>query len=503
MGRQKPVPTPLSEAVQRLKRELDWEEEQIGQTLGVSRKVVHNKLNGWSKLTREEAEAIVEMMGLPPAAALEASLFFGRWIEAAKRPEPPLDPDQENLRRCEVVAGLIGVHVAKAVFPELLQDMRMKRIARDRERAAECGRYLLRLQTNEERQERIREAEDYQSWALVEWLCDASVRAAADKPARAVELAELALFIVPLVPGPDCRRHRLEGYATFFLANALRVRNDLDEADAAVQRGWASWRAGADDDFLPLEEGRLFDLEASLRRAQRRFDEALALLERALEVSSEENKGRILLKKSATYEQKGDIKASIEALRQARPHIEAAGLVRDVFGVRFNLAVNLAHLARFREAAELLPEVRDAAIELGNELDLVRTLWLQARIDAGLGKAQEAVASLEQVFREFVNLALPYDAALAGLNLTVFYFELGREREILSLTLQMEKVFRAKKVEREALAALLVFCEAARREEATVALARQTADIIEKVQVHRAVPPLSPPLERGVEKLSD
>jgi hypothetical protein len=51
-----------------------------------------------------------------------------------------------------------------------------------------------------------------------------------------------------------------------------------------------------------------------------------------------------------------------------------------------------------------------------------------------------------------------------------------------TLALRMEKVFISLGIEREALSALLVFCEAARREEATVELARRTAEVIEEVR---------------------
>jgi hypothetical protein len=46
----------------------------------------------------------------------------------------------------------------------------------------------------------------------------------------------------------------------------------------------------------------------------------------------------------------------------------------------------------------------------------------------------------------------------------------------------MELVFVSLGIEREALSALLVFCEAARREIATVELARRTAEVIQQVQ---------------------
>lgn len=495
MDKRRPRPTPAGDAVKRLQRELGFEDEDLGRALGVPRKIVNNKLKGWQKLFPEEVDALVASMGLPPAAALDVSLFFGSWVQAAQTPAEPLDPEQEDLRRCEQAAGLLGLHVAKAVLPAMVRELRAKRIARDRRRAAERGPLLLALATARERRERIEDAEDYQTWALVEWLALASVRAAADSPARALELAELALFIVPFVPGPEHRRRRLEGFALFHLANALRVRNDLDAADAAVKKAWAAWNAGAADDFLPFEKWRLLDLEASLRRAQRRFDEAIALLDEALEISSPEHKGRILLSKAAALEQKGDIEAAIGALWQARPYVEESQQPRDLAVLLFNLTVNLEQLGRFTAAEELLPAVRDAVVALGNQLDLCRTLWLQARIDAGLGKLEQATTALEQVVRDLVDL--PYDMALAGLNLARLYLKQGRAQEVLPLALQIKEIFRAKRVDREAMAALIVFVEAASRNEATVDLARQTAAVIEKLQTDRNLPSLpSENLER-------
>jgi len=476
-----PTPTPRGTAIRRLRQELGWSEDDLGRPVGLSGGVIHNLEKGWRKEpTREEAEAILAALELPPAA-LDMSEAFGAWVRAAAPPAAPMTPEEEDARRCAVTAGLVGLHVARALAPVLECRLREKRFARDRQRAEErCG-YLRQLPSVEERRMRIQKVEDYQTWAMVERLALESERAAADTPARAIEWAELALFTVPFVPGSDSRRKRLEGLARFSLANVRRVGNDLDAADAAFQKARASWEAGEGDD-LPLDEGWGLDLEASLRREQRRFPEALDLLARALEISPEERAGRILLNKAATLEQSGDAEAAIEALQQARPHVAEVGNPRDVWVLLFNLTVNLLHLSRLSEAEDHLSDAREVAIRLGNELDLTRTLWLEGRLDAALGRTTKAMAALEQVFDELVALALPYDAALAGLDLAAVHLEQEQTREVLALAVRIEAVFRTFRIEREALAALRVFCEAARQEEATVELARRTAEVIERVQ---------------------
>jgi tetratricopeptide (TPR) repeat protein len=484
MGRREPTPTPRGAAIRRLRLELGWSEDQLGEANGLSGGVIHNLEKGWRKEpTRPEAEELIAPMELPPVA-LDMADAFGRWVRAAAPPPEPVTPEEEDARRCRVAAGILGLHTARRALPFLLRQVRDERFARDRQQADQRCEHLRRLPSAQARRERIKNAEDYQTWAMVERLAHESERAAADTPAGAIEWADLALFTVPFAAGPGSRRRRLEGYATFFRANASRVANDLDGSEEAFQRAWALWKAG-EDDALPLDEGRLLDREASLRREQRRFQEALDLHRRALDISP--LTGRLLLNKAATLEQMGDVEASIEALQRARPFVEKTGEPRDSWVLLFNSAVGVWHLGRLADAESLLSDAREVAIRLGNELDLTRTLWIAARLDSSLGRTVKAVSALKQVFDDLIAHSLPYDAALAGMDLAVLHLEEGHTLEVMALAKRMERVFVSLGIEREALSALLVFCEAARREEATVELARRTAEIIEKVQ--RTHPP--------------
>lgn len=183
-----------------------------------------------------------------------------------------------------------------------------------------------------------------------------------------------------------------------------------------------------------------------------------------------------------------DVEAATEALQQARPHVEKSGELRDLKVLLFNLSVALRKLGKWMAAEDLVPTIRKVVLRLGgNELDLARTLWNEGLIDAGLGRIAKATAALEQVFNDLVALELPYDAALAGMDLAAVYLEQGHTHEVMFLAGRMEAVFRTLNIEREALAALRVFCEVARREEATVELARRTAKAIERAL--REAPP--------------
>jgi len=63
----------------------------------------------------------------------------------------------------------------------------------------------------------------------------------------------------------------------------------------------------------------------------------------------------------------------------------------------------------------------------------------------------------------------------------------GRTTGVAQMAVSMEWIFRHQGIEREALAALKLFCKAARQEAATVALARQVSADIEKAW--RTAPP--------------
>ena len=322
---------------------------------------------------------------------------------------------------------------------------------------------------------------------LVERLCEASVRAAPDSPARALRLALSALAVGKLAPGPGRLRSRPEGFAWIFVGNAQRVSCDLPAAAASVASGWRLWRAGEAAPGSRLREWRLLDLEASLRRDQRRFDLALDLLNRALATAPAEARGRILLKKGYTLEQAGEIEAALAALEEAAPLVDAAGEPRASWIVRINHLVLLCHLGRYREAEAGLPELHEQVRRLGNDLDQLRTRWLAGRVQAGLGRQEEARAILEEVRREFEKRLLGYDSALICLELAILHLEAGRTDKVRELAQQMVWLFSAQGVEREALAGLRLFREAVESETVTAELARRVLDAIRSSGCQRAM----------------
>jgi tetratricopeptide (TPR) repeat protein len=216
----------------------------------------------------------------------------------------------------------------------------------------------------------------------------------------------------------------------------------------------------------------LLCLEASLRRDSRHFPEALDILDRALASAPPDARGRILVNRAFVLNQCGEPAEALRTLSRAEPLIDEPIEPRLRYVLRFNQAVSLIELGRAEEAASLISDLQRRAETLGNKLDLLRTLWVSSRVDAALGREEYALASLERVVREFSDLNLGWDAALASLELVALRLKRGEQQAAQVLAEAMAWIFAEKGVGSECVAAVALFREAARREEASVAMAR-------------------------------
>ncbi|HEY2739993.1 MAG TPA: tetratricopeptide repeat protein [Thermoanaerobaculia bacterium] len=395
----------------------------------------------------------------------------------------PVEPTPDEARTLQGAAALEAVAVFDATFDMLIQDLREEK-ARVCRREAEALFKDLMKRPAAERWRLVEEQEVWRSWALAERTAFASAKLAAHDADAALDLARLAVRMAELTPGGEAWRSRVGGICWGFFANAERVKGDFPASDQSFLQSDRLWKAGAvADPGLILDGTRLLDLKASLRRYQGRYEESLSLLAEALSACrSPQAAGRILLQEAVTLEQMGDWQHAIEKLQQAEAQIDAHGDPRLLCVVNFSLGVNFCNAGRYVEAEEQLPKVRRLAIELGNGLDLLRCRWLQGTILAGQGNLAEAVADLEAVAGELVALVIAFDAAQACLDLAELYLRQGRTAEVKRLAGQIVAVFKAQGVHREALAAVILFQEAAEQERATVELARKLSEYLRRAQ---------------------
>lgn len=329
---------------------------------------------------------------------------------------------------------------------------------------------LAALTTADERLAVVRLVRGYQHWALMEITAEESALATSRSLEEAASWARLAVEIAERVRGPEEWLKRVRGYAGAFFPNVLRVQGELEAASAALEEPKRLWLAGSDPDGV-LDPGRLLDLEASLRRAQREFDWTLSLLDEARPISH--HPGRVLVNKGFTLEVMGEYGQAVEALREAAPLVKEERNSRLSYMLRYNLAVNYTHLRQFAEALPLLQEVRTTVLERGDENEIPRVVGLQGRINVGLGRTEEGRENLELAASQFAAKRMWYDVALLVLELSALLLREGKKAEVRALTPRLTEVFRSKKVHREALAALRLFRDSAEADTADERLARR------------------------------
>ena len=383
----------------------------------------------------------------------------------------------------EVGGWLLELHRAHAL-PPIFGPLDAA-LARSRADAPQLVEEILPLDP-EERLARLHADPRLVSWGFCELLVQRSSRTASEQAAEAIHLADLAVHVADRISESSLFEeswvYQLRSLAWAALANALRVKGDLQGAARSFDMSDTWWEAGTQgaEDALGYEPIRL-DLKASLRTAQRRSPEALQLLDSAIglflegEYRDPHLAGRSLVLKAGVHLDMGDTEPALQALKKANGLIDPERDPRLLLCLRHNLVYHLSESGHHQEAADLLPELRALATTHGSTPDRLRLDWVEGRIATGLGHHDQARTLLEAVRQTFLEDNNIYEAALVALDLAISYLEEGKTIEVRELAEDMVTVFRAHDVPREALAALLLFQESARRETATTTLAREVA----------------------------
>ncbi|HEX3531314.1 MAG TPA: helix-turn-helix transcriptional regulator [Thermoanaerobaculia bacterium] len=449
-----------------------WTQKELAAANHISQSTVSEYISGVLELTLERFEELITKKG-GGADDVQNAIAAARLIHRSPpAPATPVDPTPEERRVIDRATGRV-MHRLGAEFKErLVAEVRLAHADADRAEAEALWRRLAPRPVAERRR-LVEKVATFQVWALAVRLCAKSEDMAPGCAVEALELAELARLVARLAVVPEIWRPCLEGYTVVFIANAHRVGGRLNPAEAAFSEALELLKKGTPGEPGLLDEGRVLDLEASLRRDQRRFDEALSLHERALAVTPMEESGYILLNQAFTFEQSGDYEQAISTLTEAAPRVDGTREPRLLCVLLFNRAVSLCHLDRSEEAESLLPEVRSLTRTLKKESDRIRLRWLEGKVAAGRICSVEAIPALEEVRQWFAAKDNPYDTALATLELATLYLEEAHSAKVKELVREMAPIFEEQKIHREALAALILFRDAALQETATAALARR------------------------------
>jgi transcriptional regulator with XRE-family HTH domain len=453
-----------------LREGLGWSQPQLERAAGVATNMVSDYENGHKQLSRERLEYLVSFLGAGPERidSLLAELETAR--HAAR--SGPLDLLGSRRRKIEAIAGQFGRMAASFARAAL----NLLTLGGERVHAHDQAEHLWRRLKRDPPEDRlilVEEDRRYRRWGLVVVVVRESLDAAANRPKEALELAQLAMRIAELVTGVREWRWRIQGYAGAALINAYRVCSDLPAARKARARARQLWEDGEPGDPGLLDEALLPWVEAALHRAERDFPLAMKRVNEALELDKGELKGKILLTKASIHHARDESEAAIAANLEALPLLDSEHEPRLAWGVLYNLTADLVLLGRIEEARERLPELRRLAERLGGDLDLHRLVWMQAKVADASGDFGEARKRFEQVRSAFAQPELIYDYALVSTELATVLLKLGETARVRTLAEEMLRIFRIQQVPPQALAALRIFCDAAKEETATVELTRR------------------------------
>lgn len=356
---------------------------------------------------------------------------------------------------------------------------------RDKSRAPKLYAELMRHPVSRQ-QALIERTWRFKNYVFAEYLLEQSYQYLAQDPARAEDLARLALVIAEKLEGSHygpALIHDLKARAFAYLGNAQRVSMDLDEADQSLTQAEKNLQDGSGD---PLLQARLLSFMGSLRREQRRFDEAEECLEKAESIYREAGEshwlGHTLVKHAKLHYDAGDMGKAIGLYEKALDLIDRKADPRLEFCLLMGLAGAHQEQSDFDQASKLLAKANKLAEAQSNPLDALRLRWIQGKVAYGQDELEQAESSFDAVRSGFIDRDLDYEAALVSLDTAQVYAQQGRTAEMKQLAEAMLPIFRSRNIHREATAALLVFQKAALAEKASLKMVREIASYLREAR---------------------
>ncbi|HEV8578288.1 MAG TPA: tetratricopeptide repeat protein [Thermoanaerobaculia bacterium] len=327
----------------------------------------------------------------------------------------------------------------------------------------------------------------FKSWMLCECLIEESLAAGFEEPRRAVEIAKLATLAADrLQPedGPSVEALTgLRARAWAHLGNAYRILFDLASSEQAHAVAEALVEEGP---VALLDRARVLVLLASLRLDQRRFPEALQLFDRGAYIYKKLGQwhllGRTLIQKSLVCNETGDSDSEMTLLRRALDLIDPQAEPRVFLSARHQLIKALHEGGRSREAFALLFHTRPLYLKIGDRSSLLRLRWMEGQVAFGLQRSEQAEVAFREVREGFGELGLEYEAALASLDLAGVYIVQGRTADVRLVAEETLAIFQKHNRQQEAITALLVFRDAARLDQAGLALVREVSDFLKRAR---------------------
>lgn len=364
---------------------------------------------------------------------------------------------------------------------------RSRQSAYEREREEAAGLFGELLEHPAERRWMlVRNHWRFHTWGLYELLIERSRESSFADPPAGEDLARLALELASHLDADYYGGERIEDLrarAWAYIGNSRRVRSDLRQARECFETAEQHLRLGTQD---PIERAIFLDLEASLLRAERRFDDAMKLLEEALEIllaaDDRHRAGRVLVNMDNVHHHAGRPEQGIPLLYRALELIDSAQEPRLLLCAWHNLIDDLAETGRFLEAHKLLLKARPVYGRFPEASAENRRVWVEGKIALGIGQYGRAEMLLTSARQGFLAENAPYDLALVSLDLATIYAEQRRLSELKQLAAEMMAIFSSRQIHREALAALTLWQRAVEAETVGRALTSEVSAFLRRAR---------------------
>jgi tetratricopeptide (TPR) repeat protein len=301
---------------------------------------------------------------------------------------------------------------------------------------------------------------DLRGFAGYEVLLDRSWAMRREDPKQMVKLAELAVEAAAGLGEEGFSAGQVEDFqarAAIELANAYRVMDRLEEAQAGFEAARRHYREGSQDRLLGA---RLLEVEANIHGDRGELGEALASLDRALRVYRRHGDphlaGRSLIKKGLYTARAGRQQEAIELLTEGLAMIDPGQDGPLVLAAVHNTACCLMEGGRCREARSLLWRHLSLYEQHAGRQDRLKLRWLQAQIYAGLGDHGRAERAFEEVRLGLREAGKSHSEAMATVELAGLRLRQGREDAARGLAVEAAELVLGLDISREASAALAV-----------------------------------------------
>ena len=307
-----------------------------------------------------------------------------------------------------------------------------------------------------------------------------------DDPQRMIHFAKLARFAAdnldPAHYGAEMVTD-MQARTLAELANAYRVADDLERSEALMRQAVEKSGRGSGD---PLLLAHLMDLLASLYCHRRQFEAATELLDAVHTIyrdhGDDHRAGRALISKGLYTGYANNPRQALVLLTEGFERIDPAVEPELALAAVHNILVSLVELGRSAEARPLLDRFRPLYERCGGRLNGLKLRWVEGRIATGCNDLPRAERYLLEVRRGFEEAGLAYHGALVSLDLVAVWLHEGRIPEARELVEQVIATFKALRIGREALAALLLLRDALTHQGTALGMLRSVAECLKRIE---------------------